>query len=285
MGKFVNQTQLTFGNNIIKSNIVEGEILEALIGNKVTLTDQYLFDSVITYFINLTNNSEKDISSINIEDNLATYTINKNEYTPLDYIDGSSKLFIDGKEEQKIDIIKNKHNVIFKNITLKKNQTITLVYQGKINSYAPLGENNSIINKAKITYPNMTDSLVLESQLCYSNKANVKLEKSIDKTVYKSGEKIKHVIKILNYGINDLSLINNLTIKETFSPILKNIEVTYNGVKWTNGVNYSYNSASGNFITLSNQIALFKAKITKNENTNEYNLIPSFATLIIEGTI
>lgn len=285
MGKFVNQTQLTFGNNIIKSNIVEGEILEALIGNKVTLTDQYLFDSVITYFINLTNNSERDISSINIEDNLATYTINNNEYTPLDYIDGSSKLFINGKEEQNLDIVKNKHNVIFKNITLKKNQTITLVYQGKINSYAPLGENNIIINKAKINYPNMTDSLVLESQLCYSNKANIKLEKSIDKTVYKIGEKIKHVIKILNYGINDLSLINNLTIKETFSPIIKNIEVTYNGVKWTNGVNYSYNSTSGNFITLSNQIALFKAKITKNENTNQYNLIPSFATLIIEGNL
>ena len=78
---------------------------------------------------------------------------------------------------------------------------------------------------------------------------------------------------------------DNAVITDTFYPILTALTVTFNGTPWTQGIQYSYNEATGIFATAPGQITVPAATYTRDPVTGAYTVTPGIATLVVTGTI
>ena len=74
-------------------------------------------------------------------------------------------------------------------------------------------------------------------------------------------------------------------ITDTFDPILTDLAVTFNSTPWTQGVQYTYNEATGLFATLPGALPVPAATYTQDPVTGEYTVTPGIATLVVTGTI
>ena len=75
-----------------------------------------------------------------------------------------------------------------------------------------------------------------------------------------------------------------MVLTDTFDPVLNPITVTYEGAAWTEGVNYTYNTATGAFATLPGQITVPAATYTQNPD-GSYTVTPGSAVLTVTGTV
>ncbi|MBQ5892772.1 MAG: hypothetical protein IIW78_00810, partial [Clostridia bacterium] len=78
---------------------------------------------------------------------------------------------------------------------------------------------------------------------------------------------------------------SDLSVSDTFDPILEKITVTYNGAIWTEGTDYTYDEASGLFTTLPGAITLPAATYVTDPATGEVGVVPGSAVIRITGTI
>ena len=90
---------------------------------------------------------------------------------------------------------------------------------------------------------------------------------------------------IQNSGNRAVVATDDATITDTFDPILSDLVVTFDGIVWTQGVQYNYNEATGLFTTDPGQIVVPAATYTQDPVTGAYTATPGMATLIVTGTI
>jgi len=90
---------------------------------------------------------------------------------------------------------------------------------------------------------------------------------------------------IQNTGNQAVVATDNAAITDTFDPILTALAVTFNGVTWTQGVQYNYDETTGLFTTVPGQITVPAATYTQDPVTGAYTLTPGVATLVVTGTI
>ena len=98
-------------------------------------------------------------------------------------------------------------------------------------------------------------------------------------------DRVTYTFVIQNTGNEAVVATDNATITDTFDPILTNLVVTYNGTPWTEGVQYTYNEATGLFTTLPGALPVPAATYTQDPVTGAYTLTPGIATLTVTGTI
>ena len=60
---------------------------------------------------------------------------------------------------------------------------------------------------------------------------------------------------------------------------------TYNGTVWTEGVEYTYDTATGLFQTTPSQITVPAATYTQDPVTGAWNVVPGTATITLTGTV
>lgn len=85
MARFTNQAQLRYGDEVTNSNIVVGEIRET-----------YGQRDNVTYIISIVNSGQTAFTGATLEDDLGEYDFGERELTPLTYIPGTIKYYIDG---------------------------------------------------------------------------------------------------------------------------------------------------------------------------------------------
>ncbi len=78
---------------------------------------------------------------------------------------------------------------------------------------------------------------------------------------------------------------DNVTITDTFNPVLRNISVTYNGNAWTETTNYTYNETTGAFATVAGQITVPAATFAQNAATGVITTTPGTAVVTVTGNI
>jgi hypothetical protein len=98
-------------------------------------------------------------------------------------------------------------------------------------------------------------------------------------------DRVTYTFVIQNSGNQAVVATDDAIITDVFDPILTNLTVTYNGAAWTEGVNYTYDAATGLFSTLPGSITVPAASYTQNPVTGEYTVTPGIATLVVTGTI
>jgi hypothetical protein len=109
--------------------------------------------------------------------------------------------------------------------------------------------------------------------------------KSITPAQVVDNDRVTYTFVIQNSGNQAVVATDNAAITDTFDPILTALTVTFNGVTWTQGVQYNYNEATGLFTTVPGQILVPAATYAQDPVTGAYTATPGIATLIVTGII
>ena len=280
LAQFINQAQLIYNGEVVSSNIAVGEILASLNASKQAVNDTYSPGDSVTYVIGITNTSSSEIVGISVNDDLGAYDFGTNVLQPLDYVDGSVLLYINGlpTAAPAVDITQG---VTFSGISIPAGGNALVIYETRVNEFAPLDTQGSITNTATVnggcTPVNVTETVTPD------NTAILNIDKSISPGAVSCGDRITYTFVIQNRG--NTAVDGGAVIQDVFSPILADIVVTGNGVAWTEGVEYTYDEATGTFASIAGAITVPAATYTQNIETGVITVNPGEFTITVTGTL
>ena len=283
MATFTNQATLRYNGNVVNSNITTGELLEVLSATKTAVIDSYTQGSNVTYVINIVNSGTITFTGISITDNLGAYPLGTETYVPLDYVEGSTQYYLNGVL-QATPVVVAGPPLVISGITVPANGVATIIYVASANQYAPLNLDGTITNSAVISGGGVTDIAVTETVTAESG-ARLTISKSICPTTVTENGRLTYTFVIQNLGNMPAVATDNVSITDTFNPILTGLTVTLNDVVWAEGVNYTYSETTGEFATIPSQITVPAATYTQDPVTGEWLIDPGIAVLTVTGTV
>ena len=283
MATFTNQATLRYNGNVVNSNITTGELLEVLSATKTAVIDSYSQGSDITYVINIVTSGAVTFTGISIRDDLGQYTFGSGTYVPLDYVSGSVQYYLNGAL-QPTPAVDAGPPLVISGITVPANGVATIIYVARANQYAPLNLEGTIINTALISGGGVTEITVTETVTVESG-ARLTISKSICPTTVTENGRLTYTFIIQNLGNMPAVATDNVSITDTFNPILTGLAVTFNDAAWTEGVNYTYSEATGDFVTIPGQITVPAATYTQDPITGEWLIEPGVGVLTVTGTV
>ncbi len=285
MATFYNQATLSYNGNVRSSNITTGEIVEVLSAVKNSILDTYSINDDIVYVVSIVNNGNMAYNGIKITDNLGSYKPSEtvSEVVPLTYVQDSVTLYINGIK-QTTPTVTETSPLTIENISVPANGNAVLIYSTKPNQFAPLGTDGSITNNATISGNNFADINVSET-VTPENSADLSISKSLTPTEVEENGAVTYTFVIQNFGNIASSVNDDVIFRDVFSPVLTSLTATFNGVLWTEGQNYTYDSTTGEFVTIANQVTVPAATFTQDTQTGAWSVQPGVSTLIIKGNL
>lgn len=283
MASFTNFATLSYNGGTTNSNIVTGEILEALTAVKTAVSANYSAGDRITYALSLVNTGTAAITDYTVTDNLGGYTVGANTVYPLAYNAGTVRYYINGVLQTAPTVTAGPPLTVT-GLTVPAGGSAVLIYETTTTPIAPLATGSSITNTATITGGGLTTPITAQATVETATSAELSISKALSPTTVTENGQITYTFVISNTGNTEATATGNVVVTDTFSPILRNIAVTYNGTAWTEGTNYTYNAATGVFTTLAGQITVPAATFTQNTD-GTFTVTPGTATLVITGTV
>lgn len=284
MAIFSNQATLTYNGSSTNSNIAYGEILDVLAVTKTAVEGNYTPGSLVTYVVTLRNTGAAAVSGVTVTDNLGGYDFNGTVVYPLTYEAGSATIFVNGVP-QAAPAVTAGPPLVINGINIPGNSDVVLVYQARANAFADPNVGGAIDNTVSVTGDGITTPITAQETVTAQSEPVLTISKSITPSQVVDNDRVTYTFVIQNAGNEPVVATDNAAITDTFDPILTALSVTFEGVSWTQGVQYNYNEANGLFTTVPGQILVPAATYTQNATTGEYTVTPGIATLIVTGTI
>ena len=284
MAIFSNQATLTYNGTATNSNVVYGEILEVLAATKTSVEGSYTPGTLVTYALTLRNTGTSALSGVTVTDNLGGYDFAGTTVYPLTYEDGSATLFIDGVL-QAAPTVSAGPPLVFSGINIPGGSDAVLIYQARANAYANPNSEGVITNTATITATGLSAPVTAEETVSAVSEATLSICKSISPTQVVDNDRVSYTFVIQNTGNTAVVATDNAAVSDIFDPPLSALTVTFNGTPWSEGVEYTYDEATGSFSTVAGQITVPAATYTQDPVTGAYTATPGIATLVVSGTI
>ena len=284
MATFFNQATLTYNNVTTLSNVVTGEIVGVLSVDKTAVSPSYTTGEDVAYVISIVNNGSTPYSNLTITDDLGTYESGGLTLTPLTYVEGSAKYYINGIL-QPDPVVSVLYPLTFTGIDVPAGGNTVIVYEAVTNQFAPLGADAVITNTVTVTGEQITTPLTAEETVGTANGPLLSITKELSPVSVPENGQITYTLTIRNTGNEPIVATDNAVITDTFDPTLDITSVTYNGTPWTEGVNYTYNSVTGVFTTVAGQITVPAATYTQDPVTGEWVTTPGIAIVVVKGTV
>ena len=282
MAQFTNQAQLSYGNVVASSNVAVGEILEVLTVTKTAVVDSYSAGERVTYIISIVNSGATALTNLTISDNLGAYDFGTGTLVPLDYVDGSVKYYIDGAL-QPAPAVTGTSPLVITGINVSAGGNTVIAYEATANSFAPLGQDGTVTNTATVSGNGITP--VEATEIIYANLApDISITKSISPVPVSPNGIVTYTFIIENSGNTPLVATDNAIITDTFDPALTGISVTFNGTPWQEGVDYTYNEATGEFASIAGEITVDAATYSQSQS-GVWSTIPGTSTIVVTGNI
>ncbi len=283
MATFFNQATLSYSGGTVNSNITTGEIVEVLSATKTAVVDEYSAGSEITYVINIVNSGSIAFTGLSVTDDLGAYEFNGATITPLDYVDGSVKYFVNGVLQPAPTVTAGPPLVV-SGINVPSEGVVTIAYTARTNSFAPPSSGGTIENTATISGGGITEITVNET-VTAEDAPSLDITKALSPSTVTENGQLTYTFVIRNTGNAPAEATDNVVITDTFDPALSNITVTYNGTTWTTPENYTYNETTGLFTTVPGAITVPAATFTQDPTTGVWVTNPGSVTITVTGTI
>ncbi len=284
MATFTNQATLTYTGGSAESNVVTGELLDVLSATKNALQANYRPGDTVTYVVSLRNTGTAPLAGLTLTDNLATYNAGGNDLFPLTYVPGSVAVYANGVLQPDPAVTTPAGTLVFSGLTVPAGGNLLVIYQATANAFAPLGADATLTNTASITGAGLAAPVTATATIGTADETDLRIRKELSPAVVTENGQLTYTLTVENYGPVAAVLTDNLSITDTFDPILNPITVTYNGAPWAVGTNYTYNAATGLFTTVPGQITVPAATYTQNPN-GTWTVVPGTATVVVTGTV
>lgn len=282
MATFYNQATLSYNGRLTNSNITEGELIDTLNATKTAISTAYGPNGRVSYVINVSNSNQTGAASVTITDNLGAYTLGANTVYPLDYVDGSIRLFVNGTERTPPTVI-DVQPLTLSAITLPAGANAAIYYEAITNNFAPLTPGSLITNTATVTDDNET--VTVSDTVGVDESTNLTIAKAICPVTVTDNGELTYTFVIQNSGNREAVATDDVIITDTFNPILNPITVTYNGIAWAEGANYTYDETTGEFASLPGQITVPAATFTQDPVSGIVTTTPGVAVITVTGTV
>lgn len=284
MAIFSNQATLTYNGSTTNSNIAYGEIVDVLTATKTAIEGTYTPGDPVTYVVTLRNTGAAALAGLTITDDLGGYIFGTTTVYPLSYEAGSLAMFVNGVPQSAPAVTVGPPMVI-SGITVPAGGDVVLVYQARANSFADPALGGSITNTVTVTGDGLSAPVTANETVTVESAALLTISKSITPAQVVDNDRVTYTFVIQNNGNQAVVGTDNAIISDVFDPRLTALSVTYDGIAWTQGVQYTYDEVTGLFSTNPGFVYVPAAGYTQDPTTGAYTVNPGIATLVITGTI
>ena len=282
MATFFNQATLSYSGGTVNSNVTTGELVEVLTVTKTAVVNDYTQGDEITYAVNLINTGATALTGIVLSDDLGAYGFGEQTLVPLDYIEGSVKVFADGVLQPTPTVTAGPPLVIG-DIDVPADGVTTVLYTVRVNSFAAPVGTGEITNT--VTVSGGVTPVEASETITAAEEPSLMITKAVSPTTVSENGQLTYTFVIQNNGNAAATAADAIVVTDTFDPILSDITVTYNGAVWTQPDDYTYNEATGEFATVAGQITVPAATFTQDPVTGVWATTPGEATLTVTGTV
>ena len=284
MATFYNKATLSYNNGTTDSNIVTGELVEVLSATKTSLENDYESGGTVTYLVNIVNSGTAPYTGLTVTDDLGAYTYNTLDLTPLTSVNGSVRYYSNGVL-QTAPAVTAGAPLQISGITVPAGGNVLLIYKAAVNQFAPLGDGAQITNTATVSGAALPNNIEASETVEHSSVADLSISKTVSpETVTANGE-ITYTFVIQNRGRLAATAADNVTVSDTFDPVLKNISVTLDSAALAEPADYSYDEATGVFRTEAGRITVPAATYTTDPATGARSVVPGVTVLKVTGTV
>ncbi len=282
MATFTNQATLSYAGNVTTSNVVTGELQQTVSVAKYAVSDTYTPAEVLTYVISLVNTGTSALTDLTVTDDLGIGTTGGP--APLDYVEGSLSYYLGGAR-QATPVVTSVNPLTVTGITVPAGSNAFLVYQARVNEYASPATGGVITNTVVVTGAAIPAPIVAQETVTAASEAFLTISKTLNPTTVAEGDRLTYTFVIQNFGNTPVVATDDATVTDVFDPTLSGLTVTFNGAAWTEGVEYTYDEATGTFATVPSNILVPAATYTRNPTTGAWSVVPGVSTLVVVGTV
>ena len=283
MAFFSNFATLSYSGGTTNSNTVTGELLEAVSVTKTAVVENYAAGEDVTYVITMINSGDTAVSGLTLTDDLGGYTYAGGTVWPLSYVDGSARLYINGTLQASPGVTAGPPMIVT-GISVPAGGNVTLVYEAAVTGFAPLAAGAEIVNTVSVAETVRLIDVTASETIAAEEAAELNISKAVSPTAVSPNGQLTYTFVIENVGNTAATAGDAAVLTDVFDPILEGLTVTYNGVTWAEGTNYTYEETSGTFTTLAGQITVPAAEYTQTAD-GQWSVTPGTATLVITGTV
>ena len=283
MAFFTNQAQLRYGNEIANSNITVGEIQEVLTVTKTAVKETYRQGGAVTYIISIVNAGTAEYTGLTLSDDLGSYDFGATTRTPLDYSAGTIRYYQNGVL-QTAPTVEAGPPLTITGVNVPAGGNATIVYETRLNAYAPLQLEAEITNVVTVSGTCVSGITASETVSAVAEPV-LSITKSVSPVPVTECGRLTYTFVIQNTGNVPADSTTEVSVTDTFDPVLRNLTVTFNGTAWTAPTNYTYDETTGMFTTVLGEVTVPAATYTQNSETGEWSTSSGVSTLIVTGTI
>lgn len=283
MALFTNQATLVYNGGSAVSNVAVGEILEVLSVDKIAVGDTYAPGELVTYVVTIRNAGTGSFTGLTVTDDLGGFENGTGTVYPLTYEDDSILFFVNGVL-QAAPAVTAGPPLVITGINVPAGGNAIIVYQARANTFAPPLAEGEITNTVTITGGGLTSPVTATETVTAETGPDLTITKTISPAQVADNGRVTYTFLIQNRGNEAVVATDDAVITDTFDPVLTDLVVTYNGTPWTEGVNYTYDPATGLFTTIPSQITVPAATFTRNPD-GSFTVTPGTAVLTVTGTI
>lgn len=284
MPTFTNKATLSYNGKTTDSNTVTGNYTETLAVTKNAVNDSYSDGSRITYVVSLINSGVTPFTGLTLTDTLGSYPFNTTETLyPLTYVEGSLLYYVNGalQADPTVDATQP---LTVSGINVPAGGNALFIYQADVNEFAPLDVTDTIVNTITVTGGGLTEPLTATETVSSLDEPDLTISKALCPSQVVENGAIVYTFVIQNSGNTPAVATDDVTVTDTFNPILDITSVTLDGTTLSDGTGYTYNQATGEFSTVPGVITVPAATYTQQAD-GSYAIVPGYVTLTVSGTI
>ena len=261
MASFTNMATLSYNGSQINSNVVTGELRDALTITKTAVSGGYRPGDTVTYVVTLSNTGTAALTGLTLTDDLGGSTA----VQPAPTVTAGPPMTVTG-------------------VTVPAGGNATLVYQARVTEFAAPGVEGEIRNTVTASGGGLATPLTATAATAARPEPELTISKALSPAVVTGNGPLTYTFTIRNTGNTALTGQEGAVITDTFDPILNITGVTFNGTAWTSPEDYTYDAATGAFATVAGKLTVPEAAFTQNAN-GSWTVTPGQSVLTVTGTV